>query len=1106
MRKLLVLPLFLAAFFAGFDVCAANARGGRSIAAATGATVTATDSATQTTQNATGNNNVAARVANRNRARTAPNAGTATTARVAKRTAVRAAAVPKTNANATVPATTGVVNGPRTAPNTTTGKANSAVSARAATKKSALNMGTKVKDANTTTVYPKECGDAFNGCVDALCMMDNASGGRCRCDDRIDDLDTALDLIMQANAAIELLRGEAMQRIKEGADLEAVESWVDDAIAKTNASDKKNSKDFLKDAQKKNNASSKKTYDFSSLNNVLFDTDSLFEMGEDSAFQISDLADKKGADLRNSAMKMCGPKLPDDCKQYGEILTATYSRQIANDCLGYLNSLKQQQIKAQSDERQARAELREAALNRYREENKYRTEQECAVPYAQCMQGDSVCGAGYKNCIGDNMVFEDVNSKKIDAQIKTKAHKIQTANVTVDINEATYMALEGQRGACESVLRQCVNVKDKVWDAFLKLAAADIKSSEFAAEEEARGNCVRDIVSCITEAAAGEGFEEGSDRWSFFTQDIKNFEETCSVQIRRCNANGSTQLSSKIREYVKMALDAKRVDQCTTKIRTCLENNCGEDFGRCLGVSMATLRGFCSTDEIAADCEGSDRFTELDDYINEVAQGLMYYVNDKLLTGCQNAVTSAMNTYCGGSDTCDNANIDFSDILQKDINYGLYQDTEVEGGKVTNFKNKSSISAFSEADATCPKWQAKMTWASKINQIVKNTADSGDTFIVNGDNPSNATKLAINKLNNAVTTVTNLIENDVNVKRCVDGATFENFDGTTLGQDNDSGSTGNSSSNNQASTTRDRSHNRSSITNYITPMKNNIKQTIANTVWDRFMAQYNARVAEVQTEIDSANETINQFYTDAGRVCPATESTAADNSSDETAAVCENNGTCSLGNCNCCDTAEKKCKCIAGTYFQAAHVKHHSHDLGEVTHLSSVRYDNSTCTIIFRRHKDCYLVADYNKSDPRQSWIANASDAWTGWDCVGHDDVRSVKFTLSDSTGISVGYDSSCQAKDDGWVSRLLKIGDTKICFNKCTSVIKQSLAPADHSSPAEVFIPWAGDGIWCGHDDFNKVSDNNLYVTDTNSKKDPISGDEIKHTNYKFYDNSNLK
>ena len=56
-------------------------------------------------------------------------------------------------------------------------------------------------------------------------------------------------------------------------------------------------------------------------------------------------------------------------------------------------------MEAEAESRKALAELKDVALDKYREQNKYRTAAECAIYFNQCMQGESVCGAGFESCV-----------------------------------------------------------------------------------------------------------------------------------------------------------------------------------------------------------------------------------------------------------------------------------------------------------------------------------------------------------------------------------------------------------------------------------------------------------------------------------------------------------------------------------------------------------------------------------------------------------------------------------------------------------------------------------------------------------------------------------
>ncbi|MFQ6704128.1 MAG: hypothetical protein ACLRFP_03560, partial [Alphaproteobacteria bacterium] len=124
--------------------------------------------------------------------------------------------------------TTGVSRSATTVSRTTpsaakTTTATSSVVSRAATKQQkALNPGTKVASAAENTAIPSECQDAFYGCMDAFCMLDNASGGRCQCSDRITELDQVLEDILKLDDQTYLMATEGVERIQMGEAADAI--------------------------------------------------------------------------------------------------------------------------------------------------------------------------------------------------------------------------------------------------------------------------------------------------------------------------------------------------------------------------------------------------------------------------------------------------------------------------------------------------------------------------------------------------------------------------------------------------------------------------------------------------------------------------------------------------------------------------------------------------------------------------------------------------------------------------------------------------------------------------------------------------------------------
>ena len=66
------------------------------------------------------------------------------------------------------------------------------VSRAAVTTQKVINSGTKVATAVKNIAVNEECQNKYNGCMDAFCMLDNTSGGRCICSNRNAELDEIL--------------------------------------------------------------------------------------------------------------------------------------------------------------------------------------------------------------------------------------------------------------------------------------------------------------------------------------------------------------------------------------------------------------------------------------------------------------------------------------------------------------------------------------------------------------------------------------------------------------------------------------------------------------------------------------------------------------------------------------------------------------------------------------------------------------------------------------------------------------------------------------------------------------------------------------------------
>ena len=525
------------------------------------------------------------------------------------------------------------------------------VSARAASTQKVLNASTKIATASENTAVPQECQDFFFGCMDAFCMLDNASGGRCQCNDRVTELDKVLEEITKLDEQSYLMATEGVERLQMGEN-------ADEIMARAKAASESV---VIKEQQKKEETKKKRTLDLSAWNNVNFDdVDDVFGESSKSEEQVlEDFVNKRGDELYKASAKMCGAQIPEQCKSYSAMLQGVYQQKIRSDCSAYENGLKQQRNASQQKLRTAQAALREAALESFENENKYADAGSCVVAFKQCMQTTGECGSDFSGCIADNATLNALYKN-------TKSTKVATVKLTdaISISKATYDIVSANALKCESVVRQCVNAnggKDltsgKILPLFIKDIAPTLYATEYQMASDARMNCISTIVKCVKTSCKSAGFEEGSDNYDACLSNPDSIKNYCALEIPKC---GDTLSQNDVVSYVMAKLAADRVDKCTEEVKTCLqkEDHCGENYANCIGLDTDTILDFCPAESLMAcqDKHKTDK-AEVRNYVARVAQGLALSIDNAQQEACQKAVDDAMIKYCGDVNSCPNLSI-----------------------------------------------------------------------------------------------------------------------------------------------------------------------------------------------------------------------------------------------------------------------------------------------------------------------------------------------------------------------------------------------------------------------------------------------------------------
>lgn len=703
---------------------------------------------------------------------------TAATSTSAARAATVRGAVKNTNTNANAAGTA------RSAVKRGTAQTTSApfVSARAASTQKVINTGTKVATATANTNVPQECQDAFFGCMDAFCMLDNASGGRCQCSNRIVELDQALEDILKLDEQTYLMATEGVERIQMGEGEEQIMARAKAAAEKTVNQDKDDNKKRAR------------TLDLSAWNNNIFtDTDDLFESS--SSDSISAFADKKGDDLYKASAKMCEAQVPNMCKSYGSMMQLIYAQRIKSDCIAYENSLKAQKNQSQQKLQAAQKALRDAALDEYKNQNKYATTGECVVAFTQCMQTTAECGDDYTGCV-TLAAKENVSGNKNGKAAKQTTIKGVVSGADITLAASTMEQLTAKKVMCEHITKQCVNANrdSAVWNAFLRNAAPALKSAEEVAEQRLRMECIPNIAKCFQEACKSN-FGDG-DSYDMCLSNPLTYKSLCKVQLEPClAATGGTYQEpqkSTLWNGLMAMLDSLKVDACTKEVKDCLtsDNACGEDYAACVGLSTDSIMNFCPVEKLTA-CMSTTTSAALDgdvrEYVARVAQGLALQIDNKMLLTCQAALDTAMINVCGDTASCPNATLSsnaVTELLRVQIckedqsechdDAYAFKESDVLGGRVgvyitnrpdlsaidytlsgVSMNNNNLFSAPNDADDPTLKIKdiLNASWKAKVAQLEadpkvsacisgRNISESGNRRSASGEGFANLTQSA----------------------------------------------------------------------------------------------------------------------------------------------------------------------------------------------------------------------------------------------------------------------------------------------------------------------------------------------------------------------------
>ena len=501
------------------------------------------------------------------------------------------------------------------------------LAAKTAKRQAAINLGTKVRGKTEAKgVYDQACFDAYYGCMDQFCIVDNEIGGSCNCSNDVLQYETALNEVKKMLEEAERIKTEEVEKVQAGANADII-------FQGTRTYDENNN--VIATNATKNKAEIKST-----LWSSLYDED--YEEGDEDEEDLLDtISSKTGDALYSAAHRLCKEQMDKSCNKDLPLLTQMYSRQIVSDCKGLANSLEQKRSEAKQVFASANSELRAALRESLEESNRY-DRGTCMVEYKKCMRSEDACGSDWGNCVftiaSENM--QNNSSKSVAGT------KVATVDV-YDITASTMEILEAKRFICEKVLDSCVAVREYIWDDFLREAAPTIRLAERNVESKKRQSCLGDISDCIQKACKDDIEGKGVATMDACLARPDMARSFCKIQLDPCE-----RMEPQIWDYVKSKLASMRVDACTKEVKDCFtsEDRCGEDFMNCIGMDYNYIHDICPIDKLVVCKQANPNFKMSD--LDSMLMGLYLNIDNKALENCQNLAEEKMVELCGSTTDC----------------------------------------------------------------------------------------------------------------------------------------------------------------------------------------------------------------------------------------------------------------------------------------------------------------------------------------------------------------------------------------------------------------------------------------------------------------------
>jgi len=466
------------------------------------------------------------------------------------------------------------------------------VAARATVVDPTTSDATTTAETRTGEAY-ESCKSAFFSCMDQFCSFKNDDYRRCACSDRVDSLDAARDVLIEAGEQLTIFTENLDTVGMTAAQASAMrkESEGEHALTTDNSASKALLQAIMNAIRGDDTTVGGRFSELNSIN-MAFDTSIVF--GGDASQLV---ATYNGQRLYSAVYPQCRNAVRSECSDTAlQRAVTAYLMAIEQDCNTVQTAIEQKQKEMKSAVREGSAML---DLARVENRQKHNSDDitTCINNVENAILSEEVCGANYHKCLDNGEYIDIATGKPIIGVEKfyelgnllkfTPGLDAATQKLSKTSGNKTFVNNFEKRTKkfAKPALDKCVEIADTVWEEYLDKAMLAIYYAQQSKVSEIKQGCFDFISQCyestnvsITAAMAQLTGDNTvllqPDRLTLSTQLCQDYISSCDNMFKT-DENAETGI---IAEYVQNQQQEDVLSACRAVVKQCFDKYGGTGY------------------------------------------------------------------------------------------------------------------------------------------------------------------------------------------------------------------------------------------------------------------------------------------------------------------------------------------------------------------------------------------------------------------------------------------------------------------------------------------------------------------------------------------------